>query len=135
MGYEAGKVVMDTDVLIDYLRGKNPAVEVVRRLAEQGAELATTAVNVFELSWGAARLGRMREVEDLVEALTVLDLTVKEALKAGEEIAYLSSIGLTVEIRDVLIGVIARENGYTLLTGNTRHFKVLRGLEVVPYRR
>ncbi|MCE4599506.1 MAG: type II toxin-antitoxin system VapC family toxin [Desulfurococcales archaeon] len=67
--------------------------------------------------------------------MTILNLTVKEAMKAGEEIAYLSSIGQIIEIRDLLIGVIARENGYGVFTGNTKHFKRIRGLEVIPYKR
>ncbi len=135
MGYEGGKVVVDTDVLIDYLRGRRPAVDELVRMMDQGVVLATTVVNIFELSWGAYRLGRTREVEDLVEALTILDLTVREAVKAGEEIAYLSSIGQTIEIRDLLIGVMARENGYAVYTGNTKHFGMIRGLRVIPYRR
>ncbi len=135
MGYEGGKVVVDTDVLIDYLRGRRPAVDELVRMMDQGVVLATTVVNIFELSWGAYRLGRTREVEDLVEALTILDLTVREAVKAGEEIAHLTSIGQIIEIRDLLIGVMARENGYAVYTGNTKHFGMIRGLRVIPYRR
>ncbi len=134
MGYEAGKVVVDTDVLVDFLRGKKYAVDKISKMIDSKVSLATTVVNVFELSWGAYRLGRVREVEDLVEALMILSLKVEEAIKAGKEIAYLSSIGQTIEIRDLLIGIIARENGYAVLTGNVKHFKRIRGLEVIPYK-
>lgn len=134
MEHEAGKIVVDTDVLVDFLRGKKLAVEELGKLVDSRVALATTVVNVFELSWGGYRLGRIREIEDLVEVLTILNLTVREAVKAGEEMAYLSSIGQPVEIRDLLIGVIARENGYAILTGNTKHFKRIRGLRVIPYK-
>lgn len=129
------RVVLDTDVLVDLLRGRREAIERVRELMESGASLATTAVNVFEVAWGAYRLGRPRDAEDLAEALPVLNLTAREALKAGEEIAHLSSLGATLDLRDVLVGVIARENGYAVLTGNVRHLSRVRSLKVLEYKR
>jgi len=133
MEYQDRMIVLDTDVLIDFLRGKESAVRVVRNLLESKAHLATTVINVFELSWGACRLGKLREVEELCDVLEILSLTSREVLKAGEEIGYLHSIGQPIDIRDLLIGIIARENGYAILTGNTRHLSKIRGLRVLPY--
>lgn len=134
MDYSTNRVVTDTDVLIDFLRGKSSAVEKLKELVESGASLATTVVNVFELSWGAYRIGRTRDVENLIEALLILSLTSKEALKTGEEAAYLASIGQTIDVRDLLIGIIARENGFTVLTGNIKHFSKIRGLRILSYK-
>jgi predicted nucleic acid-binding protein len=130
-------VVLDTDVLIDYLRGLRSAAAFVEKLGREGAALATTAVNLFELAWGAYKLGggRLRDVQKLASALTVLSLSEREALKAGEEMGYLESLGAPVDLRDVLIGVIARENGASVATGNVRHFRRIRGLTVIEYRR
>ena len=130
-------VVLDTDVLIDYLRGLRSAAAFVEKLGREGAALATTAVNLFELAWGAYKLGegRLRDVQKLAGALAVLSLSEREALKAGEEMGYLESLGAPVDLRDVLIGVIARENGASVATGNVRHFRRIRGLTVIEYRR
>jgi predicted nucleic acid-binding protein len=130
-------VVLDTDVLIDYLRGLKGAVAFVEKLGGEGVALATTAVNLFELAWGAYKLGggRLRDVQKLAGALTVLSLSEREALRAGEEMGYLESLGAPVDLRDVLIGVIARENGASVATGNVRHFRRIRGLTVIEYRR
>jgi predicted nucleic acid-binding protein len=130
-------VVLDTDVLIDYLRGLRSAVAFVENLGREGAALATTAVNLFELAWGAYKLGggRLRDVQKLAGALAVLSLSEREALRAGEEMGYLESLGAPVDLRDVLIGVIARENGASVATGNVRHFRRIRGLTVIEYRR
>jgi len=88
-------VVLDTDVLIDYLRVLRSAVAFVEKLGGEGAALATTAVNLFELAWGAYKLGggRLRDVQKLAGALAVLSLSEREALKAGEEMGYLESLG------------------------------------------
>jgi len=130
-------VVLDADVLIDYLRGLKGAVAFVEKLGREGVALATTAVNLFELAWGAYKLGggRLRDVQKLAGALTVLSLSEREALRAGEEMGYLESLGALVDLRDVLIGVIARENGASVATGNARHFRRIRGLTVIEYRR
>ncbi len=135
MEYQDRMIVLDTDILIDFLRGKQSAVKIVRNLLDSKAHLATTVINIFELSWGAYRVGKLREVEELCDILEILSLTSREALKAGEEIGYLHSIGQPIDIRDLLIGVIARENGYTVLTGNTKHLNKIRGLRVLSYHR
>lgn len=134
MEYPTSRVVVDTDVLVDFIRGKNQAVAKIRELVEAGTTLATTAVNVFELAYGAYRIGRIRDVEGLVEALLVLSLSSREALKAGEEAAYLASIGRMIDIRDLFVGIIARENGYAVLTGNVEHFARIRGLKILSYK-
>jgi predicted nucleic acid-binding protein len=65
----------------------------------------------------------------------VLSLSSEEAIKAGEEMGYLELLGLRVDLRDVLIGVIAREHGAMVVTGNVGHFSRTRGLKVLEYRR
>lgn len=130
-------IVLDTDILVDVLRGKRKAIEIVRRLRSGRLDIATTVVNIFELSWGAHKLGgeRIRDVERLADTLTLLNFTSREAVKAGEEIAYLESIGLTISIRDLLIGIITRENNYTLMTGNIKHFSRIKDLKILPYQK
>jgi tRNA(fMet)-specific endonuclease VapC len=135
MGYQDRMIVLDTDILIDFLKGRELAVDIIRGFLESRVRLATTVINIFELSWGAYRVGRLRDAEELCDILEILNLTLREALKAGEEIAYLYSIGQPIDIRDLLIGVIARENGYSILTGNTKHLNKIRGLKVIPYHR
>lgn len=133
----SGVVVIDSDVLIDYLRGLREARAFIEGLRRGGVRLATTAINIFELAWGAYKLGeaRLRDVDRLSKALLVLSVTEREALKAGEEMGYLESLGVPVDLRDVLIGVTARENGAPVATGNVKHFKRVRGLKVIEYRR
>jgi len=133
----AGTVVLDTDVLIDYLRGVRDAIAFVEGLRREGVELATTAINIFELAWGACKIGeaKLRDIYKLSRALRVLSLSEREALKAGEEMGYLESLGVPVDLRDVLVGVAARENGASVATGNVRHFRRIRGLAVIEYRR
>ncbi len=43
-------VILDTDVLIDFLRNKEDAFLLMEEL--KGENIATTPVNAFELFWG-----------------------------------------------------------------------------------
>jgi predicted nucleic acid-binding protein len=48
---------------------------------------------------------------------------------------YPELLGLRVDLRDVLIGVIAREHEAMVVTGKVRHFNRVRGLKVLKYER
>jgi len=133
---EARKVVLDTDVLIDFLRGKDKAVKPIRNLKNKGILLATTVIDVFELYWRAYKFGGSRRTlaaDKLLDKLTILTMTVHEAKVAGEEIAYLEKIGLPIDIRDLLIGIIAKEKGYSVATGNIAYLSRVRGISVLKY--
>jgi len=83
MEYQDRMIVLDTDILIDFLKGRELAVNIIRGFLESRVHLATTVINIFELSWGAYRVGRLRDVEELCDILEILNLTLREALKAG----------------------------------------------------
>ena len=46
------KIILDTTVLVDFIRNKESAVSFVRNLSEK-CEICTTDINVFELYYGA----------------------------------------------------------------------------------
>ncbi len=131
------KYALDTDILIDFLRKKNRAISVIKKLKEE-CFLATTIINVFELFWGAYKLKRKEKIDavrKLIERLEILYLNEKIAESAGKEIAYLESVGLPINIRDLLIGTTAKEHGYIIVTGDEEHFQKIRGLEIMNWRK
>jgi len=70
------KYALDTDILIDFLRKKNRAISVIKKLKEEDF-LATTVINVFELFWGAYKLKRKEKIDavrKLIERLEILYL-------------------------------------------------------------
>lgn len=71
----------------------------------------------------------------LSRTLTILPMSSHESKAAGDEIAHLESLGISIDIRDLLMGIIARENGYSIVTGNVTHFNRIRGLNILEYRR
>ena len=126
---EAG-VVLDTDVLVSDLRGKT---SILREL--EGKDLATTVVNAFELFHGAYKSkessANLSATRGLLGSLRLVGLSVKAAERAGEVLAQAQKSGQAIEIRDLLIGCIAREEGLSILTHNVKHFRKIPGLTVL----
>ena len=127
---EAESLVVDTDVLVANLRGKDA---VLRDLADKA--LSTTVVNAFELFHGAYRsresVANLSSTRGLLSTLGLLDLDAASAERAGQVLSQLQKSGETIEVRDLLVGCIARENDRPLLTFNVKHFQRIPGLRVV----
>lgn len=129
---------LDTDVLVDLLRGRRPSVEAVKILEDSLAELATTAVTAFELYYGALKSARVREnlnvVRELLDGLEVIELDEAVAELAARQLARLESLGQPIELADLFIGCAALSRGMTLVAWNVGHFRRIEGLRVVTPR-
>lgn len=126
-------ILLDTNVLSALMRDP-PEVSVVRWLDRQVAERVwTTAIAVFEVRFGLARLGHGRRRlaleasfaamlrENLAGRVASLDGAAAEA--AGLLAAQRESAGRPVDMRDTLIGGIALSRGAIVATRNVRHFE------------
>lgn len=126
------EVYLDSDILIDFLRGNRETVKTIRRLEEE-YELATTSVNLFELYYGAYKTGRsknVKAVDELASRLEVSTITEKSAKISGRIIAELESDGEVIDFRDALIAAVVIENNAILFTRNVRHFRRVKGLKL-----
>ena len=124
-------ILADTDVLIDYLLGIQPAARQLRAYAESD-RLRTSAVNCFELLSGADRSKRGDDVRRLIASTPVLPLDLESAAHAARVRRDLAAEGLPIGMGDSLIAGIALANGLPLLTRNRRHFGKVEGLDLVP---
>ena len=125
-------IVADTDVLIDFLRGREPGAEAVGSALETG-QLQTTAVSCFELLSGA-RTGREREiVERLLDRIPVLALDRDAARRAAEVRRDLDQVGEAIGMADSLIAGIALAHNSRLLTRNRRHFERVASLSCIDF--
>lgn len=125
----AGLVAVDTDLLIDYLRGRGAGVDVVRELVTE-RRLRLTAISGFELRLGTDFLDRRIEIMRLFRSRTVpLDLSA--ALRAGEVAAQLRADGAPIGFADSLQAGICLRHRLPFATRNRRHFDRVRGLELV----
>lgn len=122
------KVLIDTDVIIDYLRGSDAAISY---LESANSRLAVSVITVAELFSGV-REGKERETLDVfLSAFELIPLTNDIAVKGGlhrRDYGKSHSVGLA----DALIAATAESEKATLVTLNKKHFPMLSDV-YVPY--
>ena len=117
---DAVLVLLDTTVLIDYLRGR-PAVARVDALLDRGDPLCTTPINVEEVVRGL-RSAETPAVDNLFDGLRVVPIGLAEGRRAGEWRRRFAARGTTLSQADCLIAAAAYSTAAVLATGNPRHF-------------
>lgn len=113
-------VLVDTDVLIDYVRG--------RRELPAGPHYVSE-VTVYEFIRGTRDPSKAKELLEQEFIVVYHDNEVLE--KAAEIWRALRREGALIDDRDLLIGSVAIAKGLPLLTGNTKHFERLRKFGLV----
>jgi predicted nucleic acid-binding protein len=124
----AGRPVLDSDVLIDYLRGAGVGRDLVKALAHVNG-YRVTAVTAFELALGRSYRENPRPVHAVLAAPALM-LTRKAGLRAGALLGELRGRGEAIDVRDAMQAGICLETEATLVTRNVSHFERVPGLRL-----
>ena len=110
------ELLVDTDVLIDHLRGH-------RQLRPEGRRLAVSVISRCELFAG-------RDQPDVLGALlsAMIELAVDARIA---ELAGVTRRQYQIATPDALIAATALVHGVPLMTRNRSHFDAVDGLEVL----
>lgn len=112
--------LLDTTILIDFLRGNEEAISTLNSLVEEGP-LACCPITVAEVFSGV-KPEELPRVEEFFDALVYYPIGYKTARRAGLYRRDYQKKGITLSISDTLIAAVAVENSLTLVTKNVRHF-------------
>ena len=121
------RLLLDTDVLIDYFRGRIEALAFLRARAEL---ILISVITVAELYGGVREEEERRAVEQFLAAMEIIPVDAAIAQKGG---LYRRDYGPShaVGLADALIAATAELHQARLVTLNVRHFPMV---EVeVPY--
>lgn len=111
-------VLVDTDILIDFLRGKDKAKKFLLSIINDSS-IYCSAITVAEI-YAGMRDHEREKTGNLIDSLTIIDVTREIAEKAGR---YKSSHkGHVLELDDCLIAASAFINEAVLATGNSKHY-------------
>ena len=126
----AGRLLVDTDVLIEYLRGREKATEYLEGLV---SDLSISVISVDELFAGVKGDRKEPALQQFLLAFSMLPIT-ESAARTGSfyRREYRPSHG--TGLADALIAAAAEEFGLALVTFNRRHFPMVSEV-VVPYER
>ena len=121
--------LLDTTVLIGYLRGTEDVAPTLLQLLADGHTLATSCVNVAEVERGL-RPRERRQGEALTDRLRFLVTNREAARRAGRYQADWARRGRTIHTADALVAGTARAHGAVLVTHNVADFP-MRDVQVV----
>lgn len=125
----AGLVVVDTDLVIDFLRGKGEGVPLVRELINS-RRIRLTAITAFELRMGTDFHRRHQDILRLLKSRT-LPLDAAAGLHAGRVASSLRDAGTPIGFADCLQAGICLRNTLPFATRNRRHFERITDLDLV----
>jgi hypothetical protein len=121
------RLVLDTSVLVDHLRGDRRAVELLSHAARKGAELWSVTVVRTEILAGMRR-GEEGATYALFGALQWHEVTREIADRAGELARHYLRSHPGVDTVDYIIAAGALSLGGQLLTQNVKHFPMFPSL-------
>jgi len=131
------KLLLDTNVISDFVRGVESVQQRLRSTAP--ADIAVSTVTVMEISFGLARSApRARRIAPVVEALlaavTTLDYGDGDARETGHIRAELELLGRSIGLCDAMLAGVARSRNLTMVTHNLSEFSRVDGLRVADWR-
>ena len=126
------KSLLDTDILSEVLKGKNPTVaKNSNTYRNEFGRFTISTMTVVEMVKGLKKKGREDRIEALLKGLRgeeVLSLDLDAAVLAGKIYADLEMAGQTIGRADPIIAAIGLSRDLVLVTGNTEHFERIASL-------
>lgn len=113
--------LLDTNVIIDYLRGDARKTEKLLELVNRGDLLYSCEIIVAEIFSGM-RDGEQTVTETFMNSLHYLPVEESTARKAGSYRRIYNAKGHHLTIADTLIAALAINKNLTLLTDNLKDF-------------
>jgi predicted nucleic acid-binding protein len=124
------RLLIDTDVLIDYLRGQADSVNYLEGLTDP---LLMSVITLAELYAGVREGEERSKLEEFVKAFELVPVSSEIAQKGGlfrRDYIKKFNVGLA----DALIAATAESQQATLITLNRKHFPMLDEV-FVPYQK
>ncbi len=127
---ENREVVVDTTIMIEFLRKKKKDKSYLWKLKEQQVICIVSTVTVFELYAGAINRKHIEDLKRLFKWMEVVSLTSEIAQRAAVIYKNLKAKNQLIEFRDIFIGATALELEVPLVTLNEQHFKRIEGIKL-----
>lgn len=118
------KYLIDTNILIDHLRGDSNATELLQRIEEGSAQAAVSVITEYELLASTklkeSEIVKINSLLELIPRLAITSQTVRIAAKFHRDYG--------TDLADALIAATAFLAKATLVTRNIKHFDNIREL-------
>ncbi|MGC9258481.1 MAG: type II toxin-antitoxin system VapC family toxin [Phycisphaerae bacterium] len=118
-------ILVDTDVMIDYLRGNEKAVSFLKRHADH---IVLSSITVAELYAGVQGEAEQELLDAVIALFRIIPVTVESA-KIGGLLKQTFGKSHGVGLADAIIAATIQIENTELGTLNTKHYPMLAGLK------
>jgi tRNA(fMet)-specific endonuclease VapC len=129
------KYMLDTNIVI-YVIKRRP-IELLEVFNRHAGQMCISSITLAELLHGVEKSAmpdhNLRQVEDFITRLEVLEYGGKAAAHYGEIRADLERKGTPIGVNDLHIAGHARSEGLTLVSNNLREFERVDALRLVNW--
>lgn len=126
------KVVLDTNIIIDYLRNGQRGIEFFDNKDKQNLEFFIPTIVIYELYSGKSMSNNsvLEKLMKFIHYFKRIEMTEKIAIRAGE---LYRQTGKTIGTQDYIIAASAVEIGASVLTLNAKHFAQIPNISVYSF--
>jgi predicted nucleic acid-binding protein len=124
-------LIIDTDVLVWYLRGSESA----KKAVEENLPFSVSVVTLMELMQGMKNKEEMKRLQKQMRKWNVNIIQIDKEVSA-RAMFYVQEYALShsMMLADGLIAATVVQNGETLLTANEKHYKFIPAMECRKFR-
>ena len=124
-------MIIDTDVLIWYMRGNEKAFHLI----ENTDIFFISVITYMELVQGMRNKKELNNLRQALHAWNTKILYISEEISAKAMFAVEQHfLSHSIQLADALIGSTAIAYGLPLLTGNDKHYKVMKEIQIKKFR-
>jgi tRNA(fMet)-specific endonuclease VapC len=124
--------LLDSDWVVDYLKGLAHAVDLVHRIASDGLAMSViTLAEVYEgIFYGRDPVREEQTLLQFLRGVTVLDVDAEVARRYAVVRGSLRQQGILIPQPDILIASTALQYDLPLVTRNLRHYQRIPDLKL-----
>ena len=124
-------MIIDTDVLIWYMRGNEKAYKAI----EKTNNFFISVVTYMELVQGMRNKKELNSLRKAIRAWNAKVLYISEDI-SSKAMFYVEQhfLSHSLQITDALIGATAVAYGLPILTGNDKHYKIVKDIQITKFR-
>ena len=130
------QVIIDTDIISYYLRKMPVVISNLENYLQTNQTLYISRASFFEIKSGLAyknAFAKNKKFDEILEKITVLEITEKSTLISAEIYADLRKKGIIVQEMDILNAGVALENDLIMCTNNIKHYQPVNELELINW--
>ena len=124
-------MIIDTDVLIWYIKGNEKAYKAIERVNN----FFISVVTYMELVQGMRNKKELNSLRKSIHSWDAKVLYISEEI-SSKAMFYVEQhfLSHSLQLADALIGATAVAYSLPILTGNNKHYKILKDIQIAKFR-